>query len=309
MSVSGHSSAPLLYTGGELTKQHFRTEAGWDAWLVLLEELRNSRPGALARVCALFDLDDTVFVANADTELPFTDERRWDDVVLDDRFIRCFELLARKVALFGYLTGRETRQLRNFGLLVPGAYGLTQFGMQLSRNGVDFDLVGVPPIREKLLARLREMASSKPWAGRISLEPKRHVLGVHFLEKKDEEPLFNELRKLARQMSPDLACQVGNLIVEIGPAGVTKGNSYKGFIQFTEDPELKPRVYFYVDDSTTGKGAFDVQDEQRVRGVHVLKGCSDPENRVMVEASDLVIDGIPGTLKLVTLMYDAALGR
>ena len=135
----------------------------------------------------------------------------------------------------------------------------------------------------------------------VGIEDKGHTLSVHFRQSSQEPEEAGELASLAaaeRWSVPlGLAVRRGRMVVEVRPAGVTKGSAVR-----REAQRLGLRAGIAVGDDETDADAFDVlhalSEEGDFVGLAVLVASAETPRRLL-ESADATVDGVGGVEELL----------
>lgn len=185
------------------------------------------------------------------------------DPALHTLLTRLRTVLDGSVAL---ISGRPIMELdRLFApqrLPAAGVHGLERrdsLGRWHSQNG--FDAAAIASARE----RLRELAGRLP--GTL-LEDKGMALAMHYRQVPQlEEEVLRGARAIIRALGSRLALLEGRMVVELRPAGATKADAIRDFLN--EAPFRGRRPIFIGDDVTDERA---LEDVERRGGLSVAVG-------------------------------------
>ncbi len=227
--------------------------------------------------------------------------------------------LAEHVAAIAVVTGRPVRQAVALG-------DLDEIGASIASLGRDFLVLGQYG-NERWSARNRQVLSPRPPRGLATLiselpellrreglgdahiESKGLAVAVHTRRLDDPAEAQRRLTPLLERAAAryGLVTEPGRMVVEIRASGMDKGNAVR-----TLQKELHADAVVFVGDDLGDVEAFDAVADLRRRGMVGFLVCSgSDEQHVLVERSDLVVDGPDGVMTLLRTLaqdVDARLG-
>ena len=122
---------------------------------------------------------------------------------------------------------------------------------------------------ERARAAMVELAQRHP---RLLVEDKRFALALHFRDAPQlEEPVVAAMLEVAASLGGELELQRGKMVVELRPAGATKGKAVAAFLQA---PPFAGRLPIFLGDDLTDEPAFELVN--RLGGLSVLVGAPRP---------------------------------
>jgi trehalose 6-phosphate phosphatase len=175
------------------------------------------------------------------------------------------------------ITGRPIDQIDGFlkplMLTVAGVHGA-----QRRVPGEPMELVASPPL-DRVVAVAEELARRHPG---LLVERKKVALALHYRQAPELEALC--LLKLAEAVEfvPGLELIHGKMVVEIKPAGISKGGAIEHFMR--QAPFAGRRPVFIGDDETDESG-FDVVQRQGGYGIKMGEGHTIAHHRMADPAS------------------------
>jgi trehalose 6-phosphate phosphatase len=187
------------------------------------------------------------------------------------------------------------RQSRIDGLVVFGHYGLQRWD---ARTGE----ITQPPPPPALDAVRRELPGLLATAGVPDawIEDKTVAVAVHTRRTIDPAVALAILERPITQcaLSHGLSVEPGRYVLEIRPPGVDKGRTLRSYAR-----SIGARAVCYVGDDLGDIPAFEAVRELRAQGTPGLTVASGSTETVAVtELADLVVDGPPGVLELLTAL-------
>jgi len=214
--------------------------------------------------------------------------------------------LADRVGTVAIITGRAAADVIALGGLadVPGLIVLGHYGAQRWQAGVLSAPpvpAGVQAVREALPGLLAEVAAP---AG-TTVEDKGTALAVHTRRTADPAATLALLREPLSRLadSAALTLEPGRLVLELRPPGMDKGTALRGLAA-----ERGARSAAFCGDDLGDLTAFAAIRQLRADGV---PGCAvaseSAETPQVAEAADLVVDGPPGIVRLLSALAEALL--
>ncbi|MFE6776851.1 trehalose-phosphatase [Streptomyces sp. NPDC057702] len=207
------------------------------------------------------------------------------------------------------LTGRPAEVAVRYGgfagvpglerLVVLGHYGAERWDAATGGLHAPEPPPGVAAARAELPAVLaRAVGADGAW-----VEDKSRAIAVHTRRAVDPQAAFEALREplagLARRHG--LIVEPGRLVLELRPPGVDKGTALTSFVT-----EVDAEAVLYAGDDLGDLAAFDAIERRRSAGQPgVLVGSGSTEVTALTERADLVVDGPPGVVALLTALADA----
>lgn len=189
------------------------------------------------------------------------------DVRVDPALRRTIETLL--TASGGALALISGRSIRDIDQLFPGVRLPVAGQHGAERRAADGTVVRHPfpparldPLREQLAAPLLAHAG-------LHLEDKGSSLALHYRNAPRLGAFVHRLmRTLARAYGPEIAVQTGKRVVELVPAGHSKGAAV---LSFLDEPPFRGRLPVFVGDDVTDETAFEVVN--RLDGLSVKVGA------------------------------------
>ncbi|MGB9376419.1 MAG: trehalose-phosphatase [Mycobacteriales bacterium] len=178
------------------------------------------------------------------------------------------------------------------GLIIDGQYG--------AQHWEDGQLREAEPAPG--LAAVREQLPALVEGRQARIEDKRLSIVVHTRGADHPEAELAALAAPVRALADrhGLVAHPGRNVVEIRPPEFDKGSALSALVE-----QYDPATVVFIGDDVGDLAAFDVVDSLRAQGRHGLTVCSASSEVTQVAGrADLVVDGPPGVLELLT-----ALGR
>ena len=222
---------------------------------------------------------------------------RPSDAVPAPGAVAALQSLALRVGVLALVTGRPADVVVELAGLsdVPGLVVLGQYGAQRWQGGT---LTGATPVPG--IARARELVPALLVREGARLEDKGLSLVVHTRRTSDPHGallrLLPPLRELAARLG--LEAHPGRLVLELRPPGFDKGGALQTLCQGS------PSAVLFAGDDLGDLPAFDAVDALRQDGVPGVLVCSasDEGPAALRERADLVVDGPPGVVALLTTL-------
>jgi trehalose 6-phosphate phosphatase len=170
------------------------------------------------------------------------------------------------------ISGRPIDQLDTFmqplSLPMAGVHGV-------ERRGADGKLSRVAaPALDALEREAQALADAHPG---VLVERKPGALALHYRLSPQSECLCLALMQRAVQDSSQLSLLHGNKVVEVKPAGATKGHAIADFLQ---EPPFAGRRPVFAGDDTTDEAGFAVAQQHGGEGIKVGQGPTLARHRV-----------------------------
>ncbi len=219
--------------------------------------------------------------------------------------------LARVATVLGsvaVITGRPATVVLDYGrftdepalgdLVVFGHYGVQRWD---ARTG---ELHSPPPppalqaVRDELPALLQRVGVTDAW-----IEDKASAVAVHTRRSADPAVALATLTPAVTDCAQrhGLAVEPGRFVLEIRTPGVDKGATLLGYAR-----ERAARSVCYIGDDLGDLPAFDAVDALRGNGIPGLTVASgSSEVTAVAGRADLVVDGPPGVVALLTALHGA----
>jgi trehalose 6-phosphate phosphatase len=221
------------------------------------------------------------------------------------------DALARVAASAGtvaIVTGRPAADAVALGGFadVPGLIVLGHYGAERWHGGT----VTAAPVPDGVaMARraLPGLLAAAGAAGGTRLEDKGNALAVHTRQTADPEAALDRLREPLAALAADagLALEPGRFVLELRPPGIDKGAALRALAS-----ECAARAVLFCGDDLGDLEAFAAVRGLRANGI---PGCAvasgSTESPQVAAAADLVVDGPPGIVRLLTALADAMDGR
>lgn len=195
--------------------------------------------------------DVAVFLDFDGTLVPIVDRPSLTEVPDDLRT----SLQAVHAALGGALaviTGRSLADLD--ALLAPlrmPAAGI--HGLEYRDNLGVIHATATTPLPDWARARITDLASTDPG---LLLEDKHHSLALHYRQAPTQQHAVRAaIRDIIEKLGPGFVLQDGKMVLEIRPAGETKGTAVT---RFMAEPPYAGRRPVFIGDDVTDEDAFEV---------------------------------------------------
>ena len=178
-------------------------------------------------------------------------------------------------------------------LVILGQYGLERW------DGATREVTTVEPPAGLAVVR-REIAGVISAAGvsDATIEDKGLALAVHVRRSAAPAEAFDRLRDplFALAARAGLTAEPGRLVIELRPSGMDKGKALLGLAA-----EVGAATLVFTGDDLGDLAAFDAVEAWRATGGAGLLICSGSEEvEELAARADLVVDGPPGVLALLT---------
>jgi len=212
--------------------------------------------------------------------------------------------LAPLVGTLAIITGRPAADAVALGGFahVPGLIVLGHYGAERWQGGILRAASAPEGIAAARQALPRLLAAAGAPDG-TRLEDKGTALAVHTRQAADPEAALTLLRGPLARLAADsgLLLEPGRLVLELRPPGTDKGTALRGLAA-----ERGARSVLFCGDDLGDLTAFAALRELRAAGV---AGCAvasaNPEVPQVSATADLVVDGPPGVVRLLTSLADA----
>ncbi len=217
--------------------------------------------------------------------------------------IEAIAALAHHAGQVAIITGRPARvavELAGLAelpglehLVLLGQYGLERWDAATGAFTTVDPPAGLEAARDALPALIE--AAGVPDA---VIEDKGLAVAVHVRRSAQPSAAYERLREplLALAERSGLAAEPGRLVIELRPPGMDKGRALLGLAA-----EVDARSLMFTGDDLGDLAAFDAVSSWRATGGGGLLVCSgSAEVTELADRADLVVDGPPGVLALVT---------
>ena len=211
--------------------------------------------------------------------------------------VAALRALAVRVGVLALVTGRPADVVVELAGLsdVPGLVVLGQYGAQRWQGGT---LTGAAPVAGIALGR--ELVPPLLAAEGAQLEDKGLSLVVHTRRTRDPHGALSRLLPALDELAARLGLEVhpGRLVLELRPPGFDKGVALRTLC------EQSPSSVLFAGDDLGDLPAYDAVEALRrsqVPGVLVCS-ASDEGPVALRERADLVVDGPPGVVALLTTL-------
>lgn len=215
--------------------------------------------------------------------------------------------LAPLVRAVAVITGRPARQAVSLGgleavadsvaetgqLFVMGQYGLERWSSQTR----EFTSPEPPASLARLIAALPRLLASRD-AEDAFVEDKAMAVAVHTRRLREPQAAFDRLLPVLAEAAREhgLAVEPGRMVIEIRPEGMDKGQAVRRL-----HDELHADGFVFAGDDLGDVRAFEEVASLRDAGHPALLVCSgSQEQQALVALCDLVVDGPPGVLSLLS---------
>lgn len=212
--------------------------------------------------------------------------------------------VARHVGSVAIITGRPVSFLTSrdgFSLLasIPNLTVFGQYGFE-RWDAISQEIKSAPPNEAIAAAReeLRLLLKQPGIAQGSWLEDKGSAVAVHTRRTADPAGALAVLSKPVHDLARrhDLRVEPGKMVLEIRPHGMNKGDILREIVR-----RYGWHSVLYAGDDLGDLAAFAIVDELRDQGVAGVKVCSGSAEAIKVaEAADLIVDGPPGIMQLLT---------
>jgi trehalose 6-phosphate phosphatase len=222
--------------------------------------------------------------------------------------VAALKRLAGRVGTVAVITGRAAAAAVSLGGLddVPGLIVLGHYGAQRWQGGV-LSVPPVPPgvqaVREALPGLLAAMSAPEG----TMVEDKGTALAVHTRRTADPAAALALLREPLARLADRaaLTLEPGRLVLEFRPPGTDKGAALRALAE-----ERAARSVLFSGDDLGDLTAFAEIRRLRAEGT---PGCAvaseSPETPQVAKAADLVVDGPPGIVRLLSALADELLAH
>jgi trehalose 6-phosphate phosphatase len=215
--------------------------------------------------------------------------------------------LAARVGTVAVITGRAAAEAVSLGGLagVPGLIVLGHYGAQRWQAGelsAPPALPGVQEVRAVLPGLLAEVGAPEG----TTIEDKGTGLAVHTRRTADPAAALALLREPLLQLASQngLTVEPGRLVLELRPPGMDKGAALRALAA-----ERAAGAVLFCGDDLGDLAAFAAIRALRAEGI---PGCAvasrSTESPQVAEAADLVVDGPPGIVRLLSALADGQRG-
>lgn len=247
-----------------------------------------------ARSAIFFDIDGTL--------APIVNQP--SDAVVPERTRQLLISVARRYGAVACVSGRRASEARAMVSIGAISY-LGSHGAELLRAGATEAVLD--PALEEWAQRMnefgREVGTPDVSRRRVRLEDKGAILAFHWRGAPDQDAARAAIDAIAAKAeAAGLRTHWGRMVLEVRPpVRIDKGAGIRSFL---DDEEIDCALY--AGDDATDLDAFQMLDqlveEGRV-GYAVKVGVkSDEGPEDIVSEADLVVDGTPGVLELLSML-------
>jgi trehalose 6-phosphate phosphatase len=222
----------------------------------------------------------------------------------DPAAVAALRTLAPQVGTLAVITGRPAEMAVRSGGLgeIPGLVVLGHYGWERWAAG---ELTSPPPPPGVAIARERlpGILAAAGAPGGTWTEDKGHALAVHTRRTADPVAALRLLRAPVERLAAQtgLLAQRGRMVIELRPAGMDKGAALSSLAE-----ERASRVVLFCGDDLGDIPAFAAVGRLRAAGIPGVAVCSgSTEAAELAAASDLVVDGTDGVVRLLDWLADA----
>ncbi|AVH58027.1 MULTISPECIES: trehalose-phosphatase [Streptomyces] len=214
--------------------------------------------------------------------------------------------LAPKVASVAVITGRPAGVAVRHGgfagvpglehLVVLGHYGAERWDAVSSTVTAPAPDPGVAAVRAELPGFLDRIGA---WQG-TWIEEKGRAVAVHTRRATNPQAAFDALRDPLTGLAAryGLIVEPGRMVLELRPPGTDKGVALLEYVR-----EIGAESVLYAGDDLGDLPAFAAVDKLRSDGIPGLLVCSgSSEVAELADRSDLVVDGPPGVVQLLSTL-------
>jgi trehalose 6-phosphate phosphatase len=223
--------------------------------------------------------------------------------------------LARVAAALGsvaVISGRPAPVVVEYGqfegepelvdLVVFGHYGLQRWDARTGEITAPSPPAGLQAVRSALPALLADHGVTDAW-----IEDKVVAVAVHTRRSADPAMAFDTLKRPVADCAQrhGLTVEPGRFVLEIRAPGVDKGAILRAHAA-----DRSVRAVCYIGDDLGDLPAFDAVESMRhngIAGLTVASGSS--EGSAIAGRADLVVDGPPGVVALLTALADTLTPR
>jgi trehalose 6-phosphate phosphatase len=194
--------------------------------------------------------------------------------------------------------GRFEQEAGLADLVVFGHYGLQRWDARTGQLSTPPPPPGLAAVRSELPALLAENGVSDAW-----IEDKTVAVAVHTRRAADPEVALATLTRPVADCAQrhGLVVEPGRFVLEIRTPGVDKGATLR-----TYAAARSARAVCYVGDDLGDLPAFEAVEAMRGNGIAGLTVASGSTEVTAIAArADLVVDGPPGVVTLLTALADA----
>jgi len=214
--------------------------------------------------------------------------------------------LAPKVASVAVVTGRPAGVAVRYGgfagvpglehLVVLGHYGAERWDAVSGTVNAPAPHPGVAAVRAELPGCLDRIGA---WQG-TWIEEKGRAVAVHTRRASDPQAAFEALREPLTDLATrhGLIVEPGRMVLELRPPGMDKGVALLEYVR-----EIGAESVLYAGDDLGDLPAFAAVDKLRSDGIPGLLVCSgSSEVAELADRADLVVDGPPGVVRLLSAL-------
>lgn len=209
--------------------------------------------------------------------------------------------LAGKVGTVAVITGRAAADAVSLGGLaeVPGLIVLGHYGAQRWQAGA-FSAAPVPPGVQTAREALPGLLAGAGAPNGTAVEDKGTALAVHTRRTADPAAALALLREPLGKLadSVGLTIEPGRFVLELRPPGMDKGTALRELAR-----ERAAGAVLFSGDDLGDLAAFEAIRRLRADGV---PGCAvasvSTETPQVADAADLVVDGPPGIVRLLSAL-------
>ncbi|WP_330305470.1 MULTISPECIES: trehalose-phosphatase [unclassified Streptomyces] len=214
--------------------------------------------------------------------------------------------LAPKVASVAVITGRPAGVAVRHGgfagvpglehLVVLGHYGAERWDAVSGTVNAPAPHPGVAAVRAELPGCLDRVGA---WQG-TWIEEKGRAVAVHTRRASDPQAAFEALREPLTDLATrhGLIVEPGRMVLELRPPGMDKGVALLEYVR-----EIGAESVLYAGDDLGDLPAFAAVDKLRSDGIPGLLVCSgSSEVAELADRADLVVDGPPGVVRLLSAL-------
>jgi trehalose 6-phosphate phosphatase len=220
--------------------------------------------------------------------------------------------VAGSVGAVAVISGRPAQVVVDYGrfstepsladLVVFGHYGLQRWEARTGQLHSPPPPPGLAAIREELPALLARVGVTDAW-----IEDKTVAVAVHTRRSADPGVALATLTPAVIECAQrhGLAVEPGRFVLEIRTPGADKGSTLR-----SHAGARAARSVCYIGDDLGDLPAFDAVEAMRRNGIPGLTVASgSTEVAAVADRADLVVDGPPGVVSLLTALADALAPR
>ncbi|WP_297199704.1 trehalose-phosphatase [uncultured Pluralibacter sp.] len=222
-------------------------------------------PALTGHYAFFFDLDGTL------AEI----QSRPDEVFIPAEVRHSLAMLAEQQGgALALISGRSMRELD--ALAAPHSFPLAGVhGAERRDIKGQNHIIALPGTLAGVLKQW--LSDAVQWLSGVQLESKGMAFALHYRQAPEHEKAIGALAQAAVSCFPGLALQPGKCVVEIKPAGISKGEAINAFMQ--ESP-FTGRIPVFIGDDLTDEAGFDAVNALGGLSVKVGQGNTRAKYRL-----------------------------